>query len=57
MRLLKLDSAPVRGDGYKPGSFRLRVNVKTSHSVLMGLVVVICVVGRSEKFLYRMVRF
>jgi len=31
----KTDSAPVRGDGYEPGSlkFRLRANAETSHSV------------------------
>jgi len=54
----KTDSAPVRGDGYEPGSskFRLRANAETSHSVLVGLVVVVCVVGRSEKFSHGMVR-
>ena len=31
----KTDFAPVRGDGYEPGSskFRLRANAKTLHSV------------------------
>jgi hypothetical protein len=29
---LKSDSAPVRGDGYKPRSFRPRANAKTSYS-------------------------
>jgi hypothetical protein len=55
---LKSDSAPVRGDGYKSRSlkFRLRANVETSHSVLVGLVVVVCVVGCSEKFSHGMVR-
>ena len=33
-----MDSAPVRGDGYAPGSskFRLRANAETSHSVRAG---------------------
>ena len=54
----KTDSAPVRGDGYEPGSskFRLRANAETSHSVLVGLVVVVSVVGGSEKFSHGMVR-
>ena len=37
--------------------FRLRANAETSHSVRYDLVVVvISIVGGSEKFLYRMVR-
>jgi len=38
MRPSKSDSAPVRGDGYEPGSskFRLRANAETSHSVRTG---------------------
>src|SRR6266568_8447094 len=55
----KTDSAPVRGDGYEPGSskFRPRANAETSHSVLVGLVVVVVsVVGGSEKFSHGMVR-
>ena len=34
----KPDSAPVRGDGYEPGSskFRLGANAETSHSVRVG---------------------
>jgi hypothetical protein len=41
----KSDSAPVRGDGYEPGSskFRPRANAETSHSVLVGLVVVVSI--------------
>ena len=54
----KTDSAPVRGNSYKPRSskFRLRANAETSHSVLVGLVVVVSVMGHSKKFLYRIVR-
>ena len=54
----KSDSTPIRSDGYEPGSskIRLRANAETSHSVLVGLVVVVCVVGRSEKFSHRIVR-
>ena len=34
----KTDSAPVRGDGYEPGSskFRLRANAETSYSSAIG---------------------
>jgi hypothetical protein len=56
---LKTDSAPVRGDGYKPKSskFRLRANAKTLHSVRYNLVVVVVsIVGGGEKFLHGMVR-
>ena len=59
MRSSKSDSAPVRGDGYEPGSskFRLRANAETSHSVRYNMVVVvISIVGGSEKFLYGIVR-
>jgi hypothetical protein len=58
IRPSKTDSAPVRGDGYEPGSskFRPRANAETSHSVLVGLVVVVSVVGGSKKFLHGMVR-
>src|SRR6266702_6161501 len=54
----KTDSAPVRGDGYEPGSskFRPRANAETSHSVLVDVVVVVSVVGGSEKFSHGMVR-
>ena len=54
----KSDSVPVRGDGYEPKSLkiRLRANAETSHSVLVGLVVVVSVVGGSKKFLHGMVR-
>ena len=55
----KTDSAPVRGDGYEPGSskFRLRANAETSHSVRYNfVVVVVSVVGGSEKFSHGMVR-
>jgi hypothetical protein len=54
----KTDSIPICGNGYKPRSskFRLRANAETSHSVLVGLVVVIYVIGRSKKFLRRIVR-
>ena len=46
-----MDSAPVRGDGYKPESlkFRLRANAETSHSVRYDLVVVVGIVGGGEK--------
>ena len=55
---LKTDSAPIYSNGYKPRSskFRLRANVEMSHSVLVVLVVVVSIIGGSEKFLYRMVR-
>ena len=59
LRPSKTDSATVRGDGYEPGSskFRLRANAETSHSACgWDLVVVVSVVGGSEKFLYRIVR-
>ena len=58
IRPSKSDSAPVRGDGYKPRSskFRLRANAETSHSVLVGLVVVVYVIGHSKKFSYSIVR-
>jgi hypothetical protein len=49
----------VRSDGYEPRSskFRPKANAETSHSVLVEVVVVvISVVGGSEKFLHRMVR-
>jgi len=55
----KTDSAPVRGDGYKPRSlkFRLRANAETSHSVRYDFVVVVAsVMGSGKKFLHRMVR-
>ena len=55
----KTDSAPVRGDGYEPGSskFRPRANAETLHSACkQEMVVVVSVVGSSEKFLYGMVR-
>ena len=56
---MKTVSAPVRGDGYEPESLklRLRANAETSHSVRYDLVVVVVsIVGSSEKFLYGMVR-
>ena len=42
LSLLKTDFTPIRNNGYKPRSlkFRLKANIKTSHSVLVGLVVV-----------------
>ena len=49
---MKTDSAPIRGDGYKPRSskFRPRANAETSHSVRYDMVVVVAsVVGGSEK--------
>ena len=55
----KTDSAPVRGDSYEPESskFRLRANAEMSHSVRYDLVVVVIgIVGGSEKFSYRIVR-
>ena len=55
----KTDSAPVRGNGYKPKSskFRLRANAEISYSVQYNLVVmVISIIGGGEKFLYRIVR-
>jgi hypothetical protein len=55
----KIDSAPVRGDGYELGSskFRLRANAETSHSVRYDLVVVVVsIVGGGEKFSHGMVR-
>ena len=54
-----MDSALVRGDGYKPESlkFRLRANVETSHNVRYDLVVVVVsIVGGNEKFSHGMVR-
>ena len=57
--LSKTDSAPVRGDGYEPGSskFRLRANAETSHSVRCDMVVVVAsIVGGGEKFSHGMVR-
>ena len=55
---MKTDSAPVRGDSYKPKSlkFRLRANAETSHSVRYDLVMVVGIIGGGEKFLYRIVR-
>jgi len=55
---LKTDSAPIRGDGYKPKSskFRLRANAETLYSVRYDLVVVVGIIGGSKKFLHRMVR-
>ena len=55
---MKTDSAPIRGDGYKPKSlkFRLRANVETLYSVRYNLVVVVGIIGGGKKFLYRMVR-
>jgi len=37
-RPVETDSAPIRGDGYEPGSskFRPRANAETSHSVRVG---------------------
>src|SRR6266568_8540583 len=55
----KTDSAPVRGNGYKPGSskFRLRANAETSHSVRYDMVVVVAsIVGGSKKFSHGIVR-
>ena len=55
----KTDSAPVRGDGYKPESSksRLRANAEMSHSVRYDLVVVVMsIMGGGEKFLHRIVR-
>ena len=54
----KTDSAPVYGDGYKPKSskFRLRANAETLHSMRYNLVVVVGIMGSSEKFLYGMVK-
>ena len=55
----KTDSAPVRGDGYEPGSskFRLRANAETSHSMRYDMVVVVAsIMGSGEKFSHRMVR-
>ena len=49
----KTDSAPIRGDGYEPGSskFRPRANAETSHSVRYNMVVVVASsVGGGEKF-------
>jgi len=39
----KTDSAPIRGNGYEPGSlkFRPRANAETSHSVRYDFVVVV----------------
>ena len=53
-----MDSAPVRGDGYKPESlkFRLRANAETSHSVRYDLVVVVDIIGGGKKISHRMVR-
>jgi len=38
IRPSKTDSAPVRSDGYEPGSskFRLKANAETSHSMRIG---------------------
>ena len=55
----KTDSAPVRGDGYEPGSskFRLRANAETSHSVRYDFVAVVAsVVGGGERFSHGIVR-
>src|SRR6266702_2980680 len=54
----KTDSAPVRGDGYEPGSskFRLRANAETSHSVRYDMVVVVASIVGGEKFSHGMVR-
>jgi hypothetical protein len=52
----KLDSAPVRGDGYEPGLQIQSQRRDVAQRVLVGLVVVVCVVGRSEKFLHGIVR-
>ena len=53
-----MDSTPIRGDSYKLKSlkFRFKANVKTSQSVLVNLMVVVSIIGSSEKFLHRMVR-
>ena len=58
LRPSKSDSTPVYSDGYEPKSlkFRLRANAETSYSVRYDLVVVVGIMGGSEKFLYRMVR-
>ena len=55
----KTDSAPIRGDGYEPGSskFRPRANAETSHSVRYDIVVVVASsMGGSERFLHGIVR-
>ena len=55
-----MGSVSVYGNGYKPKSlkFRLRANIEMSYSVRYDLVVVIIsIMGSSEKFSYRMVRF
>jgi hypothetical protein len=55
----KTDSTPVRGDGYEPRSSKIRprADAETLYSVRYDLVVVVVsVVGGSEKFLYGMVR-
>ena len=54
-----MDSIPIYSNGYKPRSvkFRLKANAETLYSVLVGLVVVISIMGGSEKFLYKIVRF
>ena len=56
--LSKTDSAPVRGDGYEPGSskFRPRANAETSHSACKQEVVMVSVVGVSEKFSHGILR-
>jgi len=53
----KTDSAPIRGDGYEPGSskFRPRANAETSHSVRYDFVVVVVSVGAVVKS-FQMVR-
>jgi hypothetical protein len=56
---LKTDSIPIYGNGYKPKSlkFRLRANAEILYSVRYDIVVVVVsIIGGSEKFLYRMVR-
>jgi IS30 family transposase len=58
-RLSKSDSAPVRGDGYKPGSSKFQIQSQRrniAQRVLVGLVVVVYVIGRSKKFSHGMVR-
>ena len=47
----------LRGNGYEPRSFRLKANAEISHSVLVGLVVVVVsIVGGSKKFSHGIVR-
>ena len=54
----KTDSIPIYSNSYKPRSlkFRLRANIEILYSVLVVLVVVVSIIGGSEKFLYRIVR-